>query len=212
MLIRLVVVGDAGCAPLIARFAQHLSLEPPEDAPGELETELVDGELGFDAVGRRVAVRELSPEMLGGRPHDELLSLSDLPPEIKRYLARVDGAAIVVDAATRRGGFQTARRWRRTLGSIKSECPALLILGGDSDALDAREEDALNDEIRGLGFIAWRFADAKSSDDDEVVDAFGTLLDYCSATRGLSFITHDEPPGGYSMTCSGGSETGCFVM
>ena len=73
MLIRLVVVGDAGCAPLIARFAQHLSLEreraasqiealthprstiymvgggasrPPEDAPGELETELVDGELG----------------------------------------------------------------------------------------------------------------------------------------------------------------------
>lgn len=200
--IRLTVLGDpnANKAALISTFAEYLSRSPPRRQLDESDSKPVgDGDVGYDAIGRRVCVRELPAHHFNG---DEFAALAGMPKALRDHLAKTDGAVIVVNAAD--SDYETsARKWRHVLGGVKSECPALLVM------VMARgvDEHDVADFVQDLGIIAWRAVDNIATEHDAVLDAFGTILDYVSATLGgndFDIIDDDDiPPSSFGITCAG---------
>ncbi|KAH8091618.1 hypothetical protein JL720_5930 [Aureococcus anophagefferens] len=162
---------------------------------------------------------------------------------VKRHVSRADGCLIVVDA--RRDALDTVGRWRRlvgaapapaprpgwcrcrpgsasadagAVGSLKSECPVLLLLndwfgGGGRCAL---ADDEITRRVDDLGIIGWRMCGcARADDDDSVLDAFGALLDYCHATAPLPDEVRaedeDDDLDPSLISCSNTNVQGCAV-
>ncbi|KAJ8613815.1 hypothetical protein CTAYLR_004935 [Chrysophaeum taylorii] len=216
--IRLSVIGedDSGKAELIATFGEYLTREPPRKKNGEIvtpqdEAPIGDGEVGYDAIGRRVCAREISARYFAASP-DEFSGFASMPQGLRDHLAKSDGAVIVVDAFNYR---DAARRWRRLLAVIRPECPALLLLA----AATRVDEGEVARFSRDIGIIAWRSIPNSMEDDpDAVLDAFGTILDYISATLkagefAVDAIEDDDPPSShYGITCAGSVPSDCALM
>lgn len=77
------------------------------------------------------------------------------------------------------------------------------------------DEDEITDFIRDTGLVAWRAVEDAATDHDAVVDVFGALLDYISATLGtdLDVINEDDVPSNvFGISCAGGLPTECVAM
>ena len=104
------------------------------------------------------------------------------------------------------------------VGSLKSECPVLLLLndwfgGGGRCAL---ADDEITRRVDDLGIIGWRMCGcARADDDDSVLDAFGALLDYCHATAPLPDEVRaedeDDDLDPSLISCSNTNVQGCAV-
>ena len=201
--IRLIVVGNGGSGKtaVIESFSRHLRRSEPRSArqsameairPASVDgsdggPSCTPGDVGFDALGRRVCLLEIPSALAESEDRDVLLTLAEMPFRVKRHFSRADGCVVVADAAAP-DALDTVRQWRLIVGALKSECPALLLLNDFKNRSQTVESCALSDEeitrhAEDLGIIGWRMCGCAVSDaDDSVLDAFGALIDYCHAT------------------------------
>ena len=184
----------------------------------EDSTPCAPGDVGFDALGRRVCLLEIPAalaEASGGR--DVFLTLAEMPFRVKRHFSRADGCLIVVDASAR-DALETVKRWRLIVGALKSECPVLLLLNDWFGSSPCTLSDAeITRHVDDLGIIGWRMCGcARADDDDSVLDAFGALLDYCHATAPLpedrAKDEEDDDLDPSMISCSNTNVQGCLLM
>ncbi|EGB08894.1 hypothetical protein AURANDRAFT_63394 [Aureococcus anophagefferens] len=203
--VRLIVVGDAGSgkSAVIESFSAHLRGEPPPPRRASLEAArpvegrdafapCAPGDVGFDALGRRVCLLEIPGALAAPAGGDAFLALTEMP--------RDQGRTRVIQR------------------SLKSECPVLLLLndwfgGGGRCAL---ADDEITRRVDDLGIIGWRMCGcARADDDDSVLDAFGALLDYCHATAPLPDEVRaedeDDDLDPSLISCSNTNVQGCAV-
>ena len=143
--IRLIVVGNGGSGKttVIESFSRHLrksefrstslrqstieSIRPASMDEPDCSPSCSPGDVGFDALGRRVCMLEIPSTLAESEDRDVFLTLAEMPFHVKRHFSRADGCVVVADTAAP-GASETVRRWRLIVGALKSECPALLLL------------------------------------------------------------------------------------
>lgn len=225
----LIVVGDRGSGKttVIKSFSRHLRKSEPRSArrfamdairPASVDgsdgsLSCSPGDVGFDALGRRVCILEITSALAESKDRDVFLTLEEMPFRVKRYFSRADGCIVVADAVDP-NVLETVRRWRLIVGAIKSECPALLLLNNfknrsvDSCMLSNEE---ITRHVEDLGIIGWRMCSCAISDtDDSVLDAFGALIDYCHATTPLP-DDNDEDSDPSMISCSNTNVQNCAL-